>query len=161
MKTKYGLGAQYANRCLGDFLTWFKSSGFTDNTIVIVTGDHNVRSILDYDVVPTEYKHSVPLYIYLPPKYRMSDDAKRKIEERYGCHYDLLSTIAGYAVSDNVRYLDIGNNLLDTLRANDSYFSYNEKLTLSPVSHHNDSITRMVKARQTLLKLYYQNIFKE
>lgn len=161
VKTKYGLGAQYANRCLGDFLTWFKSSGFTDNTIVIVTGDHNVRSILDYDVVPTEYKHSVPLYIYLPPKYRMSDDAKRKIEERYGCHYDLLSTIAGYAVSDNVRYLDIGNNLLDTLRANDSYFSYNEKQTLSPVSHHNDSITRMVKARQTLLKLYYQNIFKE
>lgn len=161
VKTKYGLGAQYSNRCLGDFLTWFKASCFADNTIVIVTGDHNVRSILNYDVVPERYKHSVPLYIYLPPQYRMSDDAERNIEERYGCHYDILPTIADFALKNGTRYLNIGNNLLDTLNNNDNYFSYNERMTLSPENQGNDSIRRMVEARQTLLKLYYQNIFSK
>lgn len=161
VKTKYGLGAQYSNRCLGDFLTWFKANCFADNTIVIVTGDHNVRSILNYDVVPERYKHSVPLYIYLPPQYRMSDDAERNIEERYGCHYDILPTIADFALKNGTRYLNIGNNLLDTLNNNDNYFSYNERMTLSPENQGNDSIRRMVEARQTLLKLYYQNIFSK
>ena len=160
VKTKYGLGAQYANRCLGDFLTWFKNSRLASNTIVIVTGDHNVRSILNYDVVADEYRHSVPLYIYLPPQYSISDTAKRIVEDRFGCHYDILPTIAGLAFGNNVSYLNIGNNLLDTLKSNDSYFSYNEKQTLAPNSSHNDSIRRMVEARQTLMRLYYQNIFK-
>lgn len=161
VKTKYGLGAQYSNRCLGDFLTWLKSSPFAQNTVVIATGDHNVRSILNYDVVPSNQKHSVPFYIYLPPKYAISNDAKKKIEERYGCHYDILPTIAGLALKEGVEYLNIGNNILDTLKKNDCYYSYNEKLTLSPDSCRNDSIRRMVEARQTLMKLYYQGIFRE
>ena len=161
VKTKYGLGAQYSNRCLGDFLTWFKASSFADNTIVIVTGDHNVRSILNYDVVPERYKHSVPLYIYLPPQYHMSKDAERNIEERYGCHYDILPTIAGFALKNGTKYLNIGNNLLDTLNNNSNYFSYNERMILSPENQGNDSIRRKVEARQTLLQLYYQNIFSK
>lgn len=161
VKTKYGLGAQYSNRCLGDFLTWFKASSFADNTIVIVTGDHNIRSILNYDVVPERYKHSVPLYIYLPPQYRLSEEAERNIEERYGCHYDILPTIAGYALKNGVKYLNIGNNLLDTLNNNDSYYSYNERMVLSPNSDKNESIRQMVEARQTLLRLYYQHIFHQ
>lgn len=161
VKTKYGLGAQYSNRCLGDFLTWLKSSPFAQNTVVIATGDHNVRSILNYDVVPSNQKHSVPFYIYLPPKYAISNDAKKEIEERYGCHYDILPTIAGLALKEGVEYLNIGNNILDTLKKNDCYYSYNEKLTLSPDSCRNDYIRRMVEARQTLMKLYYQGIFRE
>ncbi len=161
VKTKYGLGAQYSNRCLGDFLTWFKASSFADNTIVIVTGDHNVRSILNYDVVPERYKHSVPLYIYLPPQYRMSKDAERNIEERYGCHYDILPTIAGFALKNGTKYLNIGNNLLDTLNNNSNYFSYNERMILSPENQDKDSLLRKVEARQTLLRLYYQNIFSK
>lgn len=160
VKTKYGLGAQYANRCLGDFLTWFKKSALAENTIVIVTGDHNVRSILDYNNVPDIYRHSVPLYIYLPPKYALTDGSKKIIEERYGCHYDILPTIAPFAVENGVEYLNIGNNLLDTARCNSTYYSYNEKQTLSALPNGNDSITRMVEARLTLLKLYYQRIFR-
>lgn len=160
VKTKYGLGAQYANKCLGDFLSWFKNSTLADNTVVIVTGDHNVRSILNYDIVPIEYKHAVPLYIYLPPRLAIDNATKKRIEERYGCHYDILPTIAGLAFEEGIEYLNIGNNLLDSLKSNDTYFSYNEKQTLSPNSRHNDSIKRMVEARQTLLKLYYQQIFR-
>ena len=158
---KYGTGAQYANKCLGDFLTKIKSSPHAENTIILVTGDHNVRSILNYEKVPQKYMYAVPLYMYLPQSLMNENIAKKEISERYGSHYDILPTLAPLCLKENVEYLAIGNNLLDTLRANDSYFSYNEKQTLSPVSHHNDSITRMVKARQTLLKLYYQNIFKE
>ena len=161
VKTKYGLGAQYANRCLGDFLTWFKSSSFADNTIVIATGDHNVRSILNYDIVPSEYKHAVPFYVYLPPKYRMSDTAKRMIEDRYGCHYDILPTIAAFALKDGVKYLSVGNNLLDTLATNEGYYSYNEKQTLAPACCNTDSIKRLVEARETLLRLYFQRIFNK
>lgn len=160
VKTKYGLGAQYANKCLGDFLSWFKNSTLADNTVVIVTGDHNVRSILNYDIVPTEYKHAVPLYIYLPPRLAIDNATKKRIEERYGCHYDILPTIAPFAVENGVEYLNIGNNLLDTARCNSTYYSYNEKQTLSALPNGNDSITRMVEARLTLLKLYYQRIFR-
>lgn len=160
VKTKYGLGAQYANKCLGDFLSWFKNSTLADNTVVIVTGDHNVRSILNYDIVPIEYKHAVPLYIYLPPRLAIDNVTKKRIEERYGCHYDILPTIAGLAFEEGIEYLNIGNDLLDSLKSNDTFFSYNEKQTLSPNSRHNDSIKRMVEARQTLLKLYYQQIFR-
>ena len=161
VKTKYGLGAQYANRCLGDFMTWLKSSEYAKNTIVIATGDHNVRSILDYDVVPTRYKYSVPLYIYLPPQYAVSDSAKKVIEKRYGCHYDILPTIASFAIDKDVEYLNIGNNILDTLKNDNEYFSYNVNQVLSPKEQWNDSIKRMVEARQTLLKLHYQSIFNK
>lgn len=161
VKTKYGLGAQYSNRCLGDFLTWLKSSSLAQNTIVIATGDHNVRSILNYDIIPSEYKHAVPFYVYLPSKYRMSDTAKRTVEERFGCHYDILPTIAAFALKDNAKYLNIGNNLLDTLADNERYFSYNELQTLSPANVDSDSIKRMVEARETLLKIYFQRIFNK
>ncbi len=161
VKTKYGIGAQYANKSLGDFLNWFKDSEFADNTVIIVTGDHNVRSILDYSIVPERYKYSVPLYIYLPPHMAIDNRYKEMIEERFGCHYDILPTIAGIAFKQGTRYLNIGNNLLDTLKGNDVYYSYNEKQTLSPDTLHNDSISRQVEARQTLLKLYYQSIFRE
>lgn len=161
VKTKYGLGAQYANRCLGDFMTWLKSSEYAKNTIVIATGDHNVRSILDYDVVPTRYKYSAPLYIYLPPQYAVSDSAKKVIEKRYGCHYDILPTIASFAIDKDVEYLNIGNNILDTLKNDNEYFSYNVNQVLSPKEQWNDSIKRMVEARQTLLKLHYQSIFNK
>ncbi len=161
VKRKYGIGAQYANRCLGDFLNEFKKSPLAENTIVVVTGDHNVRSILDYDKVPGHYKHSVPLYIYLPERYRPVGEWKERIEKRYGCHYDLLPTLAEFAFGNGVKYLRIGQNILDTAKCDNSFFSYNEKMILCPGKQETDRLERVMAARLTLMKLYYQGIFRE
>lgn len=157
---KYGLGAQYANRSIGDFLTTLKASPLAQNTIVVVTGDHNVRSILDYEKVPAEQRFSVPLYIYLPPQYALSDSNKERIEQRYGSHYDLLSTIAPLALRQGTRYLNIGHNLLDTTAIDSEYFSYNEKQILAPQGCNYDSLMRVMKSRELLMEIYYQQQFR-
>lgn len=158
---KYGLGAQYANRSIGDFLTRLKSSPLAENTIVIITGDHNVRSILNYETVTDEHRFSVPLYIYLPPSYTLPEKAKREISSRYGSHYDLLSTIAPLALKNGTGYLNVGQNLLDTTAANRDFFSYNEKQILAPERTNKDSLMRMMKARELLMEMYYQYQFRK
>ena len=160
---KYGLGIQYTNESLGRFLDHFKQSTLARNTIIIITGDHNVRSILDYSAghVPAEKRHAVATYIYLPPEYRPAASEKQRIEERYGSHYDLLPTLAPLAFAAGTEYLCLGNNLLDTTQPDSIYFSYNEKQTLSPNSEKNDSISRMMQARETLMKIYYQQHFRK
>ena len=157
---KYGLGAQYANRSIGDFLTKLKASTLAHNTIVIVTGDHNVRSILDYEKVPDEQRFAVPLYIYLPSQYALSQSSKERIKRRYGSHYDLLSTIAPLALKKDTRYLNIGQNLLDTTANDNSYFSYSEKQLLAPEGSNSDSLMRLMKSRELLLEIFYQQQFR-
>lgn len=156
--TKYGKGIQYANKSLGTFLDKFKKSPLAKNTIVAVTGDHNVRTILDYSNghVDARHRHSVPLYLYLPQQYRPDSITIKRIQQRYGSHFDLLPTLATTALKGGTRYLSIGSNLLDTELADSLYFSYNEKQTLSPEAANNDSITKMMLARELLMKLYYQ-----
>lgn len=155
---KYGLGAQYANKCLGDFLTKLKASPHADNTIVLVTGDHNVRSILNYDKVPHKYMYAVPLYMYIPQFEKIE---KEKITERYGSHYDILPTLAPLCIKEDVEYLAIGNNLLDTTKSNNDYYSYNERQLLVPDETKRDSIAKIIDARRLLMKIYYQQGFRE
>lgn len=157
---KYGLGAQYANKCLGDFMTALKHSELAQNTIVVAIGDHNVRSILNYRVVPERYKHNVPLYIYMPPKYALSKDEKAKIEKRYGCHYDILPTIARYAFKEGTRYLNIGQDLFDTTKPDSIFFSYNVAKLLSPIEGKEEHFNNIMNARLTLMKMHYQRIFR-
>ncbi|MBR2606472.1 MAG: LTA synthase family protein [Bacteroidaceae bacterium] len=158
---KYGTGAQYANKCLGDFLTKLKASPHAENTIILVTGDHNVRSIINYDKVPQKYMCAVPLYMYLPQSLRNENIAKKEITERYGSHYDILPTLAPLCIKENVEYLAIGNNLLDTTKSNNDYYSYNEKQLLLPDETKKDSIAAIIDARKLLMKIYYQQGFRE
>ena len=158
---KYGTGAQYANKCLGDFLTQLKASPHADNTIILVAGDHNVRSILNYEKVPQRYMHAVTLYMYLPQSLMNGNIAKKEITERYGSHYDILPTLAPLCIKENVEYLSIGNNLLDTTKTNDEFYSYNEKQLLAPDEAKKDSLAAMIEARKLLMKIYYQQGFRE
>ena len=160
VKTKYGLGAQYSNRCLGDFMTALKQSELAGNTIVIAIGDHNVRSILDYDHVPAEYKHKVPLYIYLPPQYTLTAEEKERISKRFGSHMDILPTIARYAFKDGVEYLNIGQDLFDVKKVDEDFFSYNVNKILTLEKQREMEFGRIMEARITLMKLYYQRIFR-
>lgn len=50
MVKEYLKGYQYSNRALGDFMDRIKSTpSLAENTIVVITGDHNIRMILPYE----------------------------------------------------------------------------------------------------------------
>lgn len=61
---KYLKAFQYFDICLAHFLNEFKKSPAAENTIIMITGDHNVRSILNYNVIGKRWQNSVPLYIF-------------------------------------------------------------------------------------------------
>ena len=153
LKEKNGKGLQYANKSLGDFLTKIKQNKrMAENTIIVVTGDHNARSILNYEegYVPQKYRYSVPLYIYMPDRYK---DFDTEVICRYGCHFDILPTLAYYCFSDSTEYLNIGHDLLHGSNE-ESYLSYNENQLLSDNPSENDALTKMMKARELLLKIF-------
>lgn len=63
---EYLKGYQYENMALCRFLNDFKVSHAAENTIVVVTGDHNIRQILAYNDKKDQWKkYAVPLYIYI------------------------------------------------------------------------------------------------
>ena len=130
----------------------------------MVTGDHNVRSIVDYQRVPSQYMYAVPMYLYLPQSYcKLDQEFKGRVEERYGSHYDILPTLAPLCFEKGTRYMDIGQNLLDSTKNNRDYYSYNEKQLLLPddTGQDADSIMEMIKARELICKIYCQQQFRK
>lgn len=153
--SKYITGFRYFNKVLGDFLTEFKKSQAASNTIVVVTGDHNVRSVLNYSEIGNRWKNSVPLYIYIPPKLRKNDYPKTK--NLWGCHYDILATLAPLALS-GTHYLKLGKDLLcDSQSLGDTY-SFNEQQILADIRYEQKA-RRHADARNVLLQLYFKFIF--
>lgn len=59
---------QSTNRELAKFISDVKNSEYADNTIIAVTGDHNLRELSN--VSPEEYflRYAVPFYLYIPEK---------------------------------------------------------------------------------------------
>lgn len=149
--TKYITGYRYFNKVLGDFLTEFKKSPAANNTIVVITGDHNVRSILNYNVIGKRWQNSVPLYVYLPPMLR--EDSYPNVKEKWGCHYDILPTLAPLALS-GTKYLKLGNDLLNDSVTLDNSYSYNQQQVLSQPSYITTAQRRSA-AREVLLRLYF------
>lgn len=150
---KYIDGFRYYNKALNTFLTLFKKSKAAHNTILIVTGDHNVRSILNYNVVNKRWKYSVPLYIYLPPY--LQRPAYRKTTKRWGCHDDIIPTLAPFAFQ-HTQYFKLGNNLLDTTNTKTPYCSYNVEQILP----NNKRAQRRIQARNLLRDIYFQHILR-
>ena len=61
---------QYAADQVGAFMDKLKNSPLAENTIVVVTGDHNNWLVFDYPNQEIKNKYAVPLYFYLPENYR-------------------------------------------------------------------------------------------
>lgn len=148
-------GFQYANYSMAQFLDALKCSDAAENTMVVITGDHNVRGTMRYGnaQVHKKWEHAVPLYIYLPKQLRGTADGSYSVDtNKYGCHYDILPTIAPYAFKQGVRYLNVGKNLLsDTISAINTW-SYNADGILAERSNY-DLAERKSRARECLLKL--------
>lgn len=148
---KYLTGFRYYNKVLNEFLNRFKASAAAKNTILIITGDHNVRSILDYDAVDKRYEHSVPLYIYLPTYLRK--EVYNKLTNRWGSHDDILATLAPFAFR-NTKYFKMGHNLLDTTVPDSTYYSANVD-QIESVPTYRKEAERLTAARNLLRQVYF------
>ena len=148
---KYLTGFRYYNKVLNEFLDHFKASAAAKNTILFITGDHNVRSILDYDAVDKRYEHSVPLYIYLPTYLRK--EAYNKLTNRWGSHDDILATLAPFAFHDT-KYFRMGHNLLDTTVPDSTYYSANVD-QIESVPTYRKEAERLTAARNLLRQVYF------
>ncbi len=105
---------QYANSCLGNFIKQIISSPLGQSTIIVATGDHNIRQNFEYPQEDLFMQYSVPLLMYIPPKYR----PKNQINiNRFASHKDIFPTLYNLSLS-RARYPNFGNNLC---RANGSH----------------------------------------
>lgn len=151
---KYLKAFQYFDACLSRFLDEFKKSPAARNTVLVITGDHNVRSILDYNVIGKRWQNSVPLYIYLPPYLRGQNYPMHP--KKWGCHYDLVATMAPFAFK-GTDYMNLGENLLDTSVPDNLSSSYNEDQTRADAAFL-PKARRINAARELLLRLYFQKV---
>ena len=148
---KYLTGFRYYNKALNDFLNRFKASAAAKNTILVITGDHNVRVILNHDVIDKRYEHSVPLYVYLPPYLRK--EAYNKLTNRWGSHDDILATLAPFAFR-NTKYFKMGKNLLDTSVSDSTYYSANVD-QIEAIPSYQKKAERLTAARNLLRLVYF------
>jgi phosphoglycerol transferase MdoB-like AlkP superfamily enzyme len=120
---------QYANDAIGRFIGRVDRKDFGKQTLIAVTGDHNMRHIGYPD--PKEYalKQSVPFYLHIPLVYRQSAGFVYD-RNRVGSHKDILPTLYSLSLSD-VPYFRRGVNLFANEVAPPWYFAYNEELALT------------------------------
>ena len=151
---KYLTGFRYYNKALNDFLNRFKASAAAKNTILVITGDHNVRVILNHDAIDKRYEHSVPLYVYLPPYLRK--EAYNKLTNRWGSHDDILATLAPFAFR-NTKYFKMGKNLLDTSVSDSTYYSANVD-QIEAIPSYKKKAERLTAARNLLRLVYFTKV---
>jgi phosphoglycerol transferase MdoB-like AlkP superfamily enzyme len=143
---------QYTNDALGKFMDKIKSSPLAENTIVIITGDHNIRKIIGYNTQKLDYlKFEVPLYLYIPEtlKKTLSIDVTKT-----GSHYDIMTSIYPY-ILNNIKYFNLGQNLFSNDKPSESYYSINEGKLLFGKSLTYEQVAKIQRAREAILFYYY------
>jgi phosphoglycerol transferase MdoB-like AlkP superfamily enzyme len=98
---------QFANREASKFLDIVKNSELRDNTIIVITGDHNLREVKA--LVPEELfkRYAVPMYLYVPEKLKKKIDANIT-----ACHIDIAPTLYDLSLSQT-EYIAAGVSMLD------------------------------------------------
>lgn len=108
-KQRFG-SYQYAVNSVGNFLTKFKKSNFSKNTIVVVTADNNtIDGIMKYDNNQLFNSKNIPLYVYLPKELKNKLSINTKVA---GSHKDIFPTLYNLTL-DNQNYISLGHNLLN------------------------------------------------
>jgi phosphoglycerol transferase MdoB-like AlkP superfamily enzyme len=104
----------YANDQFGGLLDRIAKAPYAGRTIVAATGDHNMKSIFDYEM-PGQLRelHAVPLYLHVPATYAAGAQPD---PERVGSHRDLFPTLYRLALSE-ARYLRSGHSMLHPVEA--------------------------------------------
>ena len=89
-----------------EFVKWVKTSEFSKNTIIAVTGDHNFWGFMNYTKEETFSKYKVPFYLYIPEELKPVNFNSDKV----GSHEDILTTLYNLSLS-NTPYLSFGDDL--------------------------------------------------
>lgn len=104
---------QFANRELAKFLSNIKKSELANNTIVAVTGDHNLRELSNCAPEDTFLRYAVPFYIYIPQEIKENLDIQKIDTTICGSHMDIMPTLFNLSLS-SATFVSLGNNLFDT-----------------------------------------------
>ncbi len=99
---------QFANREAAKFISAVKGSELAENTIIVLTGDHNLREIAALTPEDLFKKHAVPLYLYVPESLKQQFNT-----ETAGSQMDIMPTLYDIALSE-AEYVAAGTSLLDT-----------------------------------------------
>ena len=103
---------QFANRQLAKFISNVKKSKFADNTIIAVTGDHNLRELSNYIPEETFLRYAVPFYLYIPQQIKKDLNIQKINTNVFGSHMDIMPTLYNLSLSSS-SYSSFGNNLLE------------------------------------------------
>ncbi|MDY5189211.1 MAG: sulfatase-like hydrolase/transferase [Succinivibrio sp.] len=120
---------RYANDELGKFISKIKASPrFKDNTVIVATGDHNLRGI-GYSQYPKELYlgFQVPFYLYLPKAY-IENNKIDYDKYRTGSQKDIMRTVLEKTQS-NFSFYSLGCDLLSNKPCTFPY-AYNSSLGL-------------------------------
>lgn len=103
---------QYAASELARLIKMIKESPYGENTIVVASGDHNIRQVFEYTPEDGFMKRSVPILFYIPEKYKpvFFDD------NVIASHKDIFPTIFNLSLSD-AQYSYTGDDLFKKDRA--------------------------------------------
>jgi phosphoglycerol transferase MdoB-like AlkP superfamily enzyme len=165
-ETKYGVkifeSYQFANRQAAKFLNEIKNSEFAKNTIVVITGDHNLREFKTTTQEELFKKYSVPMYMYVPEKLRKDIDVTIS-----GCHMDIAPTLYDLSLS-KAQYTAAGESLLkknlnhiafnsdgfilsnnkavlyNPENANTTYFNFNDKTKMLEITQKTQEHKEMI-----------------
>ncbi len=111
---------QYAASELGRLIKEIKNSPLGENTIIVASGDHNIRQVFEYPATEGFLKRSVPILMYIPEKYKPTffDD------QVIAGHKDIFPTIFNLALS-NTSYSYTGDNLFADIKYRFAINEYN------------------------------------
>lgn len=119
---------QYANDCLGRFISDIMNSPLGENTIVVASGDHSARRVFNYPEANMLQKLAVPLILYIPQQYR--EELEAPDTSRFASHKDVFPTIYNLALSD-AAYVKSGVNLFDKEALADNFAILSYKLEMN------------------------------
>lgn len=99
---------QYAASELARFIKEIRNSPLGENTIIVASGDHNIRQVFEYTPEEGFLKRSVPILMYIPEKYKPAFFDATVLAS----HKDIFPTIFNLALSD-APYFYTGDDLFD------------------------------------------------
>jgi phosphoglycerol transferase MdoB-like AlkP superfamily enzyme len=146
---------QYANDCLGKFLTKLKASEYGKNTIVAVSGDHNSYALFPHLNTSIQKKdnHIVPFYLYIPEAYKKDLHINK---DRYGSHKDIFPTLINISLA-NQKYFSLGNNLFDVNKPDSMFYGINENFEFAHPNMSKETLQKREVTRRTLNQYYFAN----
>jgi len=99
---------QYAASELARLIKMVKESPYGENTIIVASGDHNIRQVFEYTAEDGFMKRSVPILFYIPEKYKPAFFDNNVMAG----HKDIFPTIFNLSLSD-AKYHYTGDDLFN------------------------------------------------